>query len=115
MEPQSVPSVAVDELPRELPDGATLLDVREMDEWTAGHAPEALHIPMGEVPHRLDELPADDDVYVVCRSGGRSARVTAYLNDAGWDAVNVSGGMHAWHAAGRAMVGEQPGSDPTVA
>jgi len=106
----TVPSVTVDELPAE----ATLLDVREPDEWAAGHAPGALHIPMGELMGRLDELPADAPLYVVCRSGGRSARVTAYLNGNGWDAKNVDGGMNSWHAAGRDLVGERPGVEPQV-
>ncbi|MGH3936107.1 MAG: rhodanese-like domain-containing protein [Pseudonocardiaceae bacterium] len=100
-----VPAVAVSNLP----DNAALLDVRENDEWAAGHAPGAVHVPMGQVPQRLDELAVmfpDRPVRVVCRSGGRSARVTAYLAQAGWDAVNVDGGMRAWAAAGRPMVTE---------
>lgn len=98
----------------ELPDGSTLLDVREDDEWAAGHAPDALHIPMGEIADRLGDLPSDSDVYVVCRSGGRSARVTAFLNANGWDATNVDGGMQSWQAAGRAMVCDEAGADPRV-
>lgn len=82
-----------------------LLDVREQDEWDAGHAPGATHIPLGELTERLGELPADGTVYVVCRSGGRSSRATAYLNDNGWDAVNVGGGMRGWAQAGRPMLG----------
>jgi len=98
--------VTVPALPAELPEGVTLLDVREPDEWAAGHAPQAVHIPMGELAGRLEDLPADDEVYVVCRSGGRSARVTAFLNANGWDAKNVDGGMQSWHAAGRAMTAD---------
>jgi rhodanese-related sulfurtransferase len=93
----------------DVPEGAVLLDVRENDEWAAGHAPSAVHVPMGQIPERLDELATefpDRPVRVVCRSGGRSARVTAYLQQAGWDAVNVDGGMRAWAAAGRPMVAE---------
>jgi rhodanese-related sulfurtransferase len=108
--PQQVPSVSVDALP----DGVTLLDVREPDEWTAGHAPGAVHIPMGELAERLGELPAEDSVYVVCRGGGRSARVTAYLNANGWDATNVDGGMKSWHAAGRPVVCEVAGAEPEI-
>ncbi|HEV2781486.1 MAG TPA: rhodanese-like domain-containing protein [Actinophytocola sp.] len=108
--PPNVPAVTV----AELPDGVTMLDVREDDEWTAGHAPNAVHIPMSELAGRLGELPTDGSVYVVCRSGGRSARVTAYLNANGWDAANVDGGMRAWHAAGRPMVSELPGAEPEV-
>lgn len=109
MNPQNVPSVGVDQIPADV----TLLDVREDDEWAAGHAPEALHIPMGELAGRLGELPADQDVYVVCRGGGRSARATAYLNGNGWDAVNVDGGMRSWEAAGKPMVSETE-ADPEV-
>lgn len=90
----------------ELPADATLLDVREQDEWDAGHAPEALHIPMGELSARLDDLPADNPVYVICRSGGRSARVTAFLNANGWDATNVDGGMQSWESTGRTVVSD---------
>jgi rhodanese-related sulfurtransferase len=100
-----VPGVSV----ADVPDSAVLLDVRENDEWVAGHAPAAVHVPMGEVQQRLDELSStlpDRPVHVVCRSGGRSARVTAYLVQAGWEAVNVEGGMRAWAAAGRPMVAE---------
>jgi len=93
----------VAELAPALPEGTVLLDVREDDEWNAGHAPEAQHIPMGELPARLEELPADAALYVVCRGGGRSARATAYLNANGWDATNVAGGMKSWAAAGRAL------------
>ena len=109
MNPQNVPSVGVAEIPA----GVTLLDVREPDEWAAGHAPEALHIPMGELAGRLAELPADKDVYVVCRSGGRSARVTEYLNGNGWDATNIDGGMQSWHAAGKPMVSDSQ-AEPEV-
>ncbi|HEY8373022.1 MAG TPA: rhodanese-like domain-containing protein [Pseudonocardiaceae bacterium] len=112
--PQQVPAVEVTELPAELPSGAVLLDVREQDEWDAGHAPGAVHIPMGELAERLDELPEDGEVYVVCRSGGRSARVTAFLNVNGWDAINVAGGMLSWAAAGRPVVTDQPGVEPQI-
>lgn len=108
--PNQVPTVSV----AELPDGSTLLDVREPDEWAAGHAPDAVHIPMGELAGRLEELPADDPVYVICRSGGRSARVAAYLNANGWDATNVEGGMQSWHAAGRPMIGDHPGEPEVI-
>ncbi|MGH3771816.1 MAG: rhodanese-like domain-containing protein [Pseudonocardiaceae bacterium] len=94
-------------LAADVPELAVLLDVRENDEWAAGHAPGAVHVPMGQVARRLDELATmfpERPVYVVCRSGGRSARVTAYLTQEGWDAVNVDGGMRAWAAAGRPMV-----------
>jgi rhodanese-related sulfurtransferase len=84
-----------------------LLDVREPDEWEAGHAPEAHHLPMMEVPARMGEVPTDTEVVVVCRSGGRSGQVVSYLMNNGWDNVrNLDGGMRSWSAAGRDLVSE---------
>jgi rhodanese-related sulfurtransferase len=84
-----------------------LLDVREPDEWAAGHAPDAHHLPMMEVPARMGEVPTDTEVVVVCRSGGRSGQVVSYLMDNGWDNVrNLDGGMRSWSAAGREMISE---------
>lgn len=86
---------------------AVLLDVREPDEWQAGHAPGARHLPMMEVPARMAEVPTDADVVVVCRSGGRSGQVVSYLIANGWNNVrNLDGGMHGWAAAGREVVSE---------
>jgi rhodanese-related sulfurtransferase len=101
-----VPSTTVAELPAVLPEGVVLLDVREHHEWAAGHAPNALHIPMGEIPGALDAIPADAELLVVCKAGGRSAQVVAYLSQAGRGAVNVDGGMMSWFAAGRALVSD---------
>ncbi|MFF8769997.1 rhodanese-like domain-containing protein [Kitasatospora sp. NPDC015120] len=86
-----------------VPADAALLDVREQDEWDAGHVEGALHIPVGEVVARIGELP-DAKLYVLCRVGGRSAQVVQYLVQNGRDAVNVDGGMYAWEGAGRPMV-----------
>ena len=98
-----VPTVTADEVGP----GAWLLDVREPDEWTAGHAPGAHHLPMMEVPARMVEVPTDGDVVVVCRSGHRSGQVVTYLLRNGWDNVrNLDGGMHGWEAAGRDLVSE---------
>ncbi|MGA4840760.1 rhodanese-like domain-containing protein [Streptomyces sp. G45] len=107
-----VPAVEVGELS----DGDFLLDVREDDEWQAGHAAGALHIPMSDFVARFGELteaaPQDGRVHVICRSGGRSAQVTAYLVQQGIDAVNVDGGMQVWEASGRPVVDDkgQPGT-----
>jgi len=80
-----------------------LLDVREQHEWDAGHAPEAHHIPMSQLTERQGELP-DGRILVVCLSGGRSERVTQALEGAGYRAINITGGMIAWQAAGGAVV-----------
>jgi rhodanese-related sulfurtransferase len=80
---------------------ALLLDVREDWEWEEQRVPGAVHIPMNQVPARLEEIPADRDVYVYCKVGGRSARVVDYLRRHGRErAVNVSGGIDAWVEAG---------------
>ncbi len=90
-----------------VPDGAYLLDVREPDEWAAGHAPGAHHLPMMEVPARMAEIPSDTEVVVVCRSGGRSGQVVSYLMGNGWENVrNLDGGMRSWAAEGRDVVSE---------
>ncbi|NYI05370.1 rhodanese-like domain-containing protein [Allostreptomyces psammosilenae] len=109
MFPPQVPTTDVSAVPAD----AVLVDVREPDEWAAGHAPGALHIPMGELVGRLDELPADGPLYVVCRVGGRSAQVVRYLTQTGREAVNVDGGMLSWEAAGRPMESSD-GSAPFV-
>jgi rhodanese-related sulfurtransferase len=102
-----VPAVGV-------PDGAWLLDVREDDEWAAGHAPGARHIPLGQLGARTTEVPQDEVVYVICRSGRRSDLAAQALTRAGWEAVNVAGGMQDWAAAGRPMTTDS-GAAPFVA
>jgi rhodanese-related sulfurtransferase len=98
----------------DVPQGAVLVDVRERDEWTAGHAPDAQHIPLGEVSVRYEEIPRDCDVYVICRSGARSARAAQALAGAGWTTLNVADGMQGWQAAGRPMTADS-GTPPYVA
>ncbi|MFF5295178.1 rhodanese-like domain-containing protein [Paractinoplanes globisporus] len=93
--------------PGDVADDAYLLDVREPEEWTAGHAPGAHHLPMMEIPARMAEVPTDIEVVVVCRSGGRSGQVVSYLMANGWDNVrNLDGGMQVWAASGREVVSE---------
>jgi rhodanese-related sulfurtransferase len=84
--------------------GAILLDVREPHEWDAGHAPLARHVPLGQLPQRVDEIPTDRPVVVVCRSGNRSARAAALLARNGREAANLVGGMHDWSRAGLPIV-----------
>lgn len=90
----------------------TLIDVREHEEWDNGHAPGAVHIPLSELPARIEELP-DTELVIVCRSGGRSARATQWLNHAGFEARNLDGGMKAWWAAGLPLQAAQ-GVEPSV-
>ena len=97
--PPQVPDISPAEAGTVIGAGGILLDVREPDEWEAGHAPAATWIPMGQLAERLSELPTDRRIVAVCRSGMRSAQVTAALLDRGYDAVNLAGGMQAWHAS----------------
>jgi len=79
---------------------AVLLDVRERNEWEAGHAPQATHIPMSELGERLPELPQDRPLLALCRSGNRSGQVAAALEQRGYSVANVGGGMKRWVKAG---------------
>lgn len=106
---------ALSEVPAaSVPDEAWLLDVREYDEWAAGHVPDATHVPLRQLGAHTAEIPQDQPIYVICRSGVRSARAALALNSAGWQAVNVAGGMEDWAAAGRPMVSDS-GAEPFVA
>ena len=107
---QQVPTTAVADLPAD----AVLIDVREQDEWVAGHAPAARHLPMSVLADRLAEVPDADPLYVICRSGTRSARVVAFLNQQGHSSVNVAGGMQAWAAQGLPMAAEHGGAPDVV-
>jgi rhodanese-related sulfurtransferase len=84
--------------------GAVLLDVRESNEWSAGRAPGAVHVPLGQLAHRMTELPAASEVVTVCRSGRRSATAAEHLRAAGFTVHNLDGGMQAWQAAGLPVV-----------
>src|ERR1700709_2222776 len=79
--------------------GTTLVDVREQHEWDSGHAPTAIHIPLGQLPDRVGELP-DGPLLLVCKAGGRSSQATGFLTDAGREATNVAGGMDSWKDLG---------------
>jgi rhodanese-related sulfurtransferase len=77
-------------------DGAVLLDVREPSEVATAAVAGAVHIPMGTVPVRLEEVPSDRRVLCLCHHGTRSAQVATYLAAQGIDAVNVAGGIDRW-------------------
>lgn len=105
-----VPTITVDQVEAD----AYLLDVREDEEWAAGHAPTATHLPMMDIPARMEDVPRDRDVVVVCRVGGRSGQVVAYLQQQGFQNVsNLDGGMMSWAAAGRPVVADG-GREPHI-
>ena len=81
-----------------------LVDVREDFEWRTGHAADAVHIPLMELPARLDELPRDTPVYLICATGNRSGRAAEFLGQNGFERpINVRGGTVAWRKAGLPM------------
>jgi rhodanese-related sulfurtransferase len=84
-------------------DGATLVDVREPSEWRSGHAPGAIHIPLGQIEQAPKRLHQGRAVVVVCASGMRSRTAAKHLRGLGFDATSVSGGMAAWQGAGGAV------------
>ena len=96
-----------------LPPGALLLDVRRDEEWAAGHAPGAVHIPLADLPDRLAEVPRDQSIHAVCHAGTRSAQATAFLTQQGYAVTNYEGGMLAWRDAGGPLVSET-GAAPNV-
>lgn len=95
-----VPEIDIDELARLRESGVVLVDVRQPDEFERVRVPGATLIPLADVPERIEEIPDDQRVYVICGSGGRSARAVEYLNRQGLDTVNVAGGCKAWLEAG---------------
>lgn len=98
------PEVDVEEGQRRFDAGALLLDVREPEEWDAGHVEGSRWIPLGDLAARYDELPNDREIVVLCRSGGRSAKATDALLQRGYSANNLAGGAQAWAANGHPLV-----------
>lgn len=96
--------IDVDDLAVRITEGATVVDVREADEYAAGHVPGAILVPLSELEARVDDIPDDRPVLVICKSGGRSARACGYLAPLGRDVTNVAGGTMAWIDSGRAVV-----------
>jgi rhodanese-related sulfurtransferase len=107
----SIQEITVDELDAALAAGARLIDVRETDEYLAGHVPGAVHVALGTVPDNISAFQGDGTTYVICKSGARSMRACEFLVDQGIDVdvVNVAGGTMGWKLSGRTVVeGEQP-------
>ncbi|MSW78103.1 MAG: rhodanese-like domain-containing protein [Actinobacteria bacterium] len=99
-----MPEVNVDELEAALAAGARLLDVRETDEYVAGHVGSAVHIALSTVPQQVDAFRGDGPAYVICKSGGRSLKACEFLAEQGLEVINVAGGTMQWVASGRPVV-----------
>ena len=105
MIPMGTPEIGIDQLAEAVRDGATIVDVRAPCEYVAGHVPGAVLIPMGQLPGRTAELYRGAPVYVVCASGNRSATMTDFPRNAGFDAYSVAAGTSGWARSGRPVVG----------
>ncbi len=88
--------ITVDQLVIERERGATVIDVREVDEYIEAHVPGVRLVPLATVPETMDDLPIDETLYVICRSGARSLRAADFLNANGFTAISVAGGTSAW-------------------
>lgn len=108
-----IPTAPVSGVPDPLPDGLVVLDVREQNEWDAGHVEGSVHLPLSRLAEGWAALPEGAQTLVVCRSGHRSARATAYLVSQGVEAVNLDGGLLAWERSGRPLVTDD-GTPPGV-
>lgn len=101
-----IPTTTVTDLPDPLPDDVAVIDVREPGEWVHGHIEGALHLPLQQLPGRVEELPRESRLLVVCKIGGRSMQAVGWLTQQGYDAVNLHGGMVEWANLGRPMRSE---------
>ena len=101
----AIPQVTPDALASDLAaDAVHLVDVRAVNEWREGHIARARHVPLGRLPARLADIPADRPVVVQCKSGGRSAIAASLLRRLGrQDVRNLTGGVEAWVAAGQPL------------
>lgn len=88
--------ITVDQLVIERARGATVIDVREVDEYLDAHVPGVRLVPLGTIPDAVDALPTDETLYVICRSGARSLRAADFFNAHGLTAISVAGGTSAW-------------------
>ncbi len=104
MREPTTPEIDVEELAAGRRSGP-LVDVREPDEYVAGHVPGAVLIPIGQLANRMRELDKTSPVFVICASGNRSSAMTDLLREAGFDAVSVAGGTSAWARSGRRLEG----------
>ena len=102
--PGPITEVDVDTFAQAHADGAVVLDVRNPDEYVAGHVAGAKLIPLGELGARQDEIPEGDPIYVICAVGGRSLKAAEAMAQAGYNVVNVAGGTKAWIEQGRPVV-----------
>ena len=94
-------------LPTEVPAGAQLVDIREPNEYNQWHAEGAINLPLSELQARYGELDLNQDIYLICLSGGRSSKAASWLVENGIEAISVKNGTSGWRDAGLPIVGDQ--------
>lgn len=104
MEEVEIPEISVQQLAQLIEQSVTLIDVRSPQEYEEGHVRGARLIPLDQIESRAQEVPSDREVYLICRSGGRSARAVQILNQHGRKGINVAGGTLGWIEAGNRVV-----------
>ena len=104
-----VPEIDVAQLAARPAESTSLIDVRRPEEFAVARVPGARLIPLGELVERIEEVPTEGTVYVICATGARSAKAAAHFRSLGIDAVNVAGGTKAWMEAG--LPTDQAGSE----
>jgi rhodanese-related sulfurtransferase len=100
--------ISVDEAYKMYQSGTYVVDVRRQDEWDAYHAPNTHLIPLDELPTRLNEIPKDQKILVICHSGNRSKQGRDILVNAGYNAASINGGLLAWIDKGYPLDGTPP-------
>lgn len=99
--------VTIDELERAIAEGKFVVDVREDHEFEAGHVPNAHHIPLSTVPDRTADIPAGEQIWIICQGGVRSMKAANFLEAQGFNVVSVAGGTGAWISAGKEVSFEE--------
>ena len=105
----SILEVSTADLEAAMAAGASVIDVRETDEYESGHVPGAVHIALGTVPEHVEAFRTETTAYLICRSGARSRKAAEFLAEQGVETINVGGGTLDWIAGGRPVV---TGSSP---
>jgi rhodanese-related sulfurtransferase len=97
--------ISVDEAYQMYQGGTFVVDVRTQEEWDEYHVPNTTLIPLDQLPNRLNEIPKDKEIVVICRSGNRSKEGRKILLDAGYNATSMTGGVKEWYAKGYPIEG----------
>ena len=111
---KEIQEVLPENLENLLSEGYKLIDVREQDEWDAGHHEEAKHVPMGTIPEKINDFNSNEKYIIICRSGGRSGRVCSFMEEEGLSPLNLKGGMNKLSPASKKIVNSNGGTGTVI-